>query len=145
VVLQNKARFHPSKVKIQKGFTLIEVLVSMVLLTMVVFLASGLVLPLKLTKTTGVESQAVNYGRSYLEVVKARWQSQAAYISSSFGLPVADSTATADVKIPSGWSVSVDTSTWTTSDTIRTVEVVVKPSSDTKTWIKLLSRITRPS
>jgi prepilin-type N-terminal cleavage/methylation domain-containing protein len=136
--------------KSRAGFTLIEVLVSLLLFGVLIVIASGLLLPLNLVKTTSTESRAVSFGRSYIEIVKSRWQISAAFTntgqSSDYGLPTASDTGSPDIKLPTGWTLETNSATWSTSETIRTLTVTVKPSStDTKTWVPLSVVITKPS
>jgi prepilin-type N-terminal cleavage/methylation domain-containing protein len=58
------------KIHSKKAFTLIEVLVALLLLSAVVFVATGFIIPLQVTRQSATESSALNYGRSYIELVK---------------------------------------------------------------------------
>jgi prepilin-type N-terminal cleavage/methylation domain-containing protein len=136
--------------KYRAGFTLIEVLVSLLLFGVLIVIASGLLLPLNLVKTTSTESKAVSFGRSYIEIVKSRWQIGAAFSntgqSSAYALPTASDTGSPDIKLPTGWTLETNSATWSTTETTRTLTVTVKPSStDVKTWISLSVVITKPS
>jgi prepilin-type N-terminal cleavage/methylation domain-containing protein len=137
--------------KRRAGFTLIEILVSLVLVGVLILITSSLILPLRITRASSVETQAVAFAQSYIELVKSRWQVATAYdaAANTTGdlLPVVDSTSTADIRIPDGWVFEVDKSDWKVTDTIRTLKITVKPKDTTSTtgWVVLTTRITRPS
>jgi prepilin-type N-terminal cleavage/methylation domain-containing protein len=137
--------------KRRAGFTLIEILVSLVLVGVLILITSSLILPLRITRASSVETQAVAFAQSYIELVKSRWQVATAYdaAANTTGdlLPVVDSTSTADIRIPDGWVFEVDKSGWKVTDTIRTLKITVKPKDTTSTtgWVVLTTRITRPS
>jgi prepilin-type N-terminal cleavage/methylation domain-containing protein len=120
------------------GFTLIEILVSLALLGILGLVASGFVLPLKITRDSSQESQALTYARSYVEILKSRWLDKNAFENKdaagallspvTYGAPVAGTTATADIKLPdSTWKLVTNASSWAPGDTLRTVEVKVTP------------------
>lgn len=119
------------------GFTLVEILVALLLLSTVAFIAGAFVLPLRLTSESQTETRAVTYARSYLELVKVRWLSRANYLNASgnWSLPTATSASTADIQLPTGWTLTVapgvvaPLTAWTTADTLRTVVVTVTPST----------------
>jgi prepilin-type N-terminal cleavage/methylation domain-containing protein len=137
--------------KRRAGFTLIEILVSLVLVGVLILITSSLILPLRITRASSVETQAVAFAQSYIELVKSRWQVATAFEAGANTtgdlLPVVDSTTTADIRIPDGWVFEVDKSGWTATDTIRTLKITVKPKDTTSTtgWVILTTKITRPS
>jgi prepilin-type N-terminal cleavage/methylation domain-containing protein len=134
--------------KIKAGFTLIEVLVSLALLGTVIFIVSGFILPLRLTRSSQIESNAVTYARSYIELVKVRWLNRDAFVNAT--LPTVGTGAASEIKLPEGWNLNVElrepgaSLTVLSADTLRPVIVTVKPSSDQKTWVKLSTFIARP-
>jgi prepilin-type N-terminal cleavage/methylation domain-containing protein len=135
------------------GFTIIEVLVSLVLVGGLVLILSTLVLPLQINRSTNIETQGIAFARSYLEIIKSRWQVRSGttgFLSGATSLPTwSDSLGTADVKVPTGWKIEVDTTSWSSSSTLRTVTVVVKPANtdpgSPEKWIKLETKIIAPS
>jgi type II secretory pathway pseudopilin PulG len=134
--------------KTKMGLTLIEVLVSLALLGAVIFIVSGFILPLRVTRDSQVESNAVTYARSYIELVKVRWLNRDAFINAT--LPTAGASAASEIKLPQGWNIDVAlresgaSATPLSADTLRPVIVTVKPSSDQKTWVKLSTLIAKP-
>lgn len=122
-------------------------LVSLSLFGLLIIIASGFLVPLKLTRQSGTESQGTNLARAYIEIVKARWQTQAAYTQTGYSLPIASGTdPKADIKLPTGWTLEVNSTSWAVTDTIRTVTVTVKPVASTaKEYIVLSARINKPS
>jgi prepilin-type N-terminal cleavage/methylation domain-containing protein len=138
------------------GLTLIEVLVSLVLVSTLGFVASGLLIPLKLTRTTSIESQATALSRSYLELLKGRWLDDSKYSNPNDNLPitcaVGSTTSPCDLKIPSDWTLGIDATTkaeWEKNlgkvgyipDRIRLVKVVVTaPNSPSVTFSTLVTK-----
>jgi hypothetical protein len=122
-------------------------LVSLTLFGLLIIIASGFLVPLKLTRQSGSESQGTNLARAYIEIVKARWQTQAAYTQTDYALPKVSETDTkADIKLPKGWLLEINSTSWAVTDTIRTLTVTVKPAgSTTKDYIILSARINKPS
>jgi prepilin-type N-terminal cleavage/methylation domain-containing protein len=110
------AKQHVSNLKHRKtsGLTIIEVLVSLILLGVLVLIASGLVIPLRLTRDSGIETQALTYGRSYMELVKSLWLEPSKY--NAITLPVI-SGSSASIKIPSGWTVTPTVNRFTSPTT----------------------------
>lgn len=113
------------------GFTLIEMLVALILVGILGVVATGFLTPLKINQTSGLESQATNYARSYLELVKGRWLNPGTFSAKT--LPVACAPASTntncDLKLTGDWTVSVpttQTTAWTATDTIRTITVQAK-------------------
>jgi hypothetical protein len=123
--------------------------VSLVLASILILVLSSLVLPLRVNRNTNVETTGAAIARSYIELVKSKWQVATNYSASI--LPVADTTATADIKLPTGWELVVDgKASWTNADTIRTLKVIVKPTGTTaattsKEWVIIETLITKPS
>jgi prepilin-type N-terminal cleavage/methylation domain-containing protein len=133
--------------RFKQGFTLIEVIVAMALLGILVIMASGLLIPLKVTNQTSVEGRASSIARSYIEILKSRWLARTDYINSPYNVPLAsDINTSADIKLPSGWTLTVNSADWTSNDTLRIVTVTVKPdASDTKSNVIIETMINRPS
>ena len=136
--------------KPKSGFTLIEILISLVLVGLLILITSSLILPLRLTRSSNIETQAVAFGQSYIELIKSRWQVQSNFIAGEALLPKASSSPSPapEILLPAGWTLVVDgASSWTTNDTIRIVKVIVKPIGTTKIseWIVITTKITRPS
>lgn len=136
-----------------KGFTLIEVLVAIVLLSTVILITTGFLLPLQLTRDSTVETTALTYGRSYLELVKIRWSNASGYNAPTANLPTFSvNSSSADIKMATGWDLANNSSTWAVTDNIRTVTVILKPpkkSGEAATtwqgrWVELSALITRP-
>jgi prepilin-type N-terminal cleavage/methylation domain-containing protein len=151
---------HVSREKIRKtsGLTIIEVLVSLVLLGVLVLIASGLVIPLRLTRDSGVQTQALTYGRSYLELVKSLWLEPLKYTAVT--LPKITGT-TPDIKLPSGWTITPTINRFTSpttelpqfgttavasmqfyKDTLREVIITVKSPDEKTTTLRTI--IARP-
>jgi prepilin-type N-terminal cleavage/methylation domain-containing protein len=59
------------------GFSIVEVLVSLVLLGVLVLVTTGFLTPLRLTRNSALQSSALSYARSYMELAKSKWQSDA--------------------------------------------------------------------
>ena len=135
------------------GFTLIEILVSLALVGGLVLILSTLVLPLQINRNTSIQTQGVGFARSYLEIIKARWQVRSGttgFLSGASSLPTwSDTSTTADVRVPTGWKIEVDTTGWNSASTLRTVTVIVKPIDTDpgapEKWITLQTRIVAPS
>ena len=133
------------------AFTLIEVLVALLLLSAVVFIATGFIIPLQVTRQSATESSALNYARSYIELLKARWAIEGAYSTPTTNLPTATTVGTPDLLLPSGWSLETNSSAWTAGENRRTVTITVKPPQDgqstaewQRTWVSLSALIIRP-
>jgi prepilin-type N-terminal cleavage/methylation domain-containing protein len=131
----------------KQGFTLVEVLVAMALLGILVIMASGLLIPLRITTQTSAEGRAASIARSYIEILKSRWLARTDYINSPYNVPsVSDTSTSADIKLPSGWILTVNSADWTSNDTLRTVTVTVKPdANDVKSNVIIETMINRPS
>lgn len=139
----------------KSGFTIIEILISLVLISALVLVLSNLLVPLSLTRASNIQTQATSFARSYIELVKARWQVRSSFNNGKASLPVAsDTSGTADIKLPAGWALKVDgADSWTSIDTIRTLKVTVEPTGtvDTtdlnlkKQWVTLQITISAPS
>jgi prepilin-type N-terminal cleavage/methylation domain-containing protein len=134
--------------KPQRGFTLIEMMVALVLVGLLGVIGSGFLLPMQMNRQSNSQSQALSYARSYLEIVKGRWLDATAYKKKT--LPtwkVQGATGSADIEVPKDWEISVpeaaDATAWEDSKNIRTVTVKIKiPNQGNFT---LSSQITRPS
>jgi prepilin-type N-terminal cleavage/methylation domain-containing protein len=97
-----------------KGLTIIEVLVALVLLGILSLIASGLVIPLRLSQDSGVETKALTYGRSYLELVKSLWLDPAKYTAITFPTVTGANPA---IKLPLGWSITPSANRFTSPTT----------------------------
>jgi prepilin-type N-terminal cleavage/methylation domain-containing protein len=115
----------------ENGFTLIEMLVSLVLLGVVLLVTSGLVLPLQLTRTASNETTGAAVAQSYLELVKNKWLNENSY--TNMVLPVTClksdiTTVGCDIRVDSGWTLNIKptvSSAWTSVQTLRSVVVEV--------------------
>jgi prepilin-type N-terminal cleavage/methylation domain-containing protein len=136
--------------KQQRGFTLVEMMVALVLVGVLGLISSGFLLPLQMNRKSNSQAQALSYARSYLEIVKGRWLDATLYKNKT--LPTvkvkgAPSPATADIEVPEGWEISVpeaaSSTAWADSKNIRTVTVKIKIPYQSD--FTLSSQITRPS
>jgi prepilin-type N-terminal cleavage/methylation domain-containing protein len=134
--------------KHQKGFTLIEMMVALVLVGVLGLIGGGFLLPMKMTRDANAQSQALSYARSYLEMVKGRWLDVSMYKNKT--LPtwkVQGANGSADIEVPVNWEISVpeaaDASAWADTKNIRTVTVTIKAPNQPE--FTLSSQITRPS
>ncbi len=115
----------------KNGFTLVEMLVSLVLLGVVLLITSGLVLPLRLTRTASQETTGAAIAQSYLELLKSKWLDETGY--NNIILPVvcskADTTTVGcDIRIENGWSLQIKSTVsaaWAANQTMRPVVVEV--------------------
>ncbi|MEY4529319.1 MAG: hypothetical protein RLZZ156_40 [Deinococcota bacterium] len=137
----------------RKGFSIIEVLVAILLLSTVILVGTGFVLPLQVTKNSALETTALAYGRSYLELLKVRWSDTAAYNLPTTNLPTVSTDGTnADIKMSGGWQILPNSTTWNVADNIRTVTITVKPPQNSgeptadwqRRWVEVGTFITRP-
>jgi prepilin-type N-terminal cleavage/methylation domain-containing protein len=132
----------------KSGFSLIEVLISLVFVGALILVSLTFILPLRLTRTSNIETRAIAIGQSYIELVKSRWQTRASFQLGEASLPTASTTGTPDIKLPDGWILEVDgASSWINTNTIRTLKVTVKPKDTTVNsgWIVITTKIARPS
>ena len=120
----------------RSGLTLIEIMVALALLGIIGLIAGGFLLPLRLTRTSNVETQALSLARSYLELVKNRWQALPDYCNTGDDL-------TGTLQAPQGWSIQSNKADWKKPDTLRTVKVTVTPTGSPA--VQLSTRIMRPS
>ncbi len=119
------------------GFTLVEMLVSLVLLGVVLLVTSGLVLPLRLTKTASNETAGAAVAQSYLELLKSKWLDDTNYTNIVLPLvcPKSDTTTLGcDIRVEDGWELKIKTTVstaWTATQTLRpvVVEVTMKDGS----------------
>jgi prepilin-type N-terminal cleavage/methylation domain-containing protein len=136
--------------KHQRGLTLIEMMVALVLVGVLGLISGGFLLPMKMNRDSNAQSQALSYARSYLEMIKGRWLDASVYKSKT--LPTwkvkgATIPATADLEVPTGWAISVpeaaSTTAWADVNNIRvvTVKITIPNQAD----FTLSSQITRPS
>jgi prepilin-type N-terminal cleavage/methylation domain-containing protein len=161
--------------KSKSGFTIVELLVAMVLLAAVVLLAQGLLIPLNITSRSNQESSALNYAKSYIELVKVNWLESTKYgpnvadVNSDFSAstpsywPKWGTTSSVDIKVPSGWTIAASATSKTPAsgadakftapamkslqDTLRLVTVTVTPPnlSGGVSPVTLTTLIARPS
>jgi prepilin-type N-terminal cleavage/methylation domain-containing protein len=137
--------------RFQRGFTLIEMMVALVLVGVLGLIGGGFLLPMKMSRDANAQSQALSYARSYLEIIKGRWLDANVYKSKT--LPTwkekgATTPLTADVEVPVGWAIVVPeaasaSTAWADANNIRTV--TVKITSPNQPDFTLSSEITRPS
>lgn len=122
-----------SRNKHKKGFTIVELLVAITLLGVVALVATGFVIPLQVTRGSAIESQAVSYARTYIELVKSRWTDADTFRNSSgWGLPTVGTAATNDIVVPDGWTITVaNTTAWTATQNVRTLTITVTPATST--------------
>jgi type II secretory pathway pseudopilin PulG len=130
----------------------VELLVALSLLGVVGVIATGLIVPLRLTSRTGSQSQALSYARSYLELVKARWADPTAY-AAAVQPTTADTTGAngkpADIRVPGSWTVKAEITSdtgapWTADDALRRVSVTVSPSGSGTTPVRLTTLVAQP-
>jgi prepilin-type N-terminal cleavage/methylation domain-containing protein len=155
-------------VHLRRGLSLIEVLVSLLLLGAVVLLSLGIIIPLRVTKASSVESQALALGKSYLELVKTRWQAEKFYTgldaatadgTTTGRWPLAKSSGSPDLKLPVGWTLSRTATVQGSSttgesklvgafdgykDTLRLVKITIAPPTGLGKSIEIISYISRP-
>jgi prepilin-type N-terminal cleavage/methylation domain-containing protein len=107
-----------------RGFTLIEVLVSLTLVGVLGSASAGLIFPLRLGRQATSQAQALTVARSYLETARLRWRTPAGYASGASVLPAASG-----VGLPAGWVLDTPGSqAWTGTDAVRTLSVRVGPA-----------------
>jgi hypothetical protein len=153
---------------------MVELLVAIALLAAVVLLAQGLLIPLRITNRGNQESSALNYAKSYIELIKVNWLNEKKYgpsvaaVNSDFSLANPNywpswGDGSYDLKVPTGWIITaIATSKTPTSgtdakftsatlvtlqDTLRLVTVTVTPPnlSSGVSPITLSTLIARPS
>lgn len=113
------------------GFTLVEMLVSLVLLGVVLLVTSGLVLPLRLTKTASNETTGAAVAQSYLELLKSKWLDDTNYTNMVLPLVCTKTDTTTigcDIRIDTGWTLAIKSSVstaWGATQTLRPVVVEV--------------------
>jgi prepilin-type N-terminal cleavage/methylation domain-containing protein len=136
--------------KHQRGFTLIEMMVALVLVGLLGLIGSGFLLPLQMNRKSNSQAQALSYARSYLEIVKGRWLDTTLYKNKTlptWKIKGTSTPATADIEVPEGWEISVpeasSSTAWADSKNIRTVTVKIKIPHQSD--FTLSSQITRPS
>jgi prepilin-type N-terminal cleavage/methylation domain-containing protein len=155
------------------GFSLVELLISLVILGVVVLLSLGLTIPLRLTRTSNLESQALNFSKSYLELVKVLWLQPNKYgpdiatVNTDFNAttpsywPKINGTGY-DLKLPTGWTMTATVTSANNasavaapfasvalknlSDTLRLVKITATPPTNSgANPVTLTTLITRPS
>jgi prepilin-type N-terminal cleavage/methylation domain-containing protein len=145
----------------QRGFTLIELIVSLGLISLVGVVAGGFLLPLRLTRQSNLETQGLTYARSYMEALKTRWINKAGYKPGNYltsdrpimayDTDTAAVQAAADVVFPASWtytatitpSTTISGSVTTVSDVYRTVKVTVQPPGN-QAPVVLTTRVVQP-
>jgi prepilin-type N-terminal cleavage/methylation domain-containing protein len=136
--------------KYQRGFTLVEMMVALVLVGVLGLISSGFLLPLQMNRKSNAQAQALSYARSYLEMVKGRWLDATLYKNKT--LPTwkvkgAATPVTADIEVPQDWEIIVpeaaSSTAWADTNNIRTVTVKIKIPYQAD--FTLSSQITRPS
>ncbi len=150
----------------KSGLTVVEVLVAVGLLGVVALITLGLIIPLRVTRDSNVETQALAYGRSYLELVRESWLEPSNYEASPSNAtinPVWPSTTggTPDLTLPSGWIITPTATARTGAlytdantafsatalrgyrDTLRNVSIVIQPNNGGRA-ITLTTVIGRP-
>jgi type II secretory pathway pseudopilin PulG len=155
--------------KHKKALTLVEVLVALVMLSALVLVAAGLLVPLQLTRNSSQDTQALTYARSYLELVRQLWLDPAKYENTPTNTtvdpswPTFGTTTGVDLRLPDGWTLlrgavirtnpmySDAASNFTASgnlprlrDTLREVTVTVQPASGTSVTLSTLISLTNP-
>jgi type II secretory pathway pseudopilin PulG len=139
------------------GLTLIEILVSLGIVSLIAITVGYFTLPLNLTRKSNVETQALTIARTYMEIVKGRWSdiNDTGYTTMT-GLPTVSeigNAAVTDIKIPVGWTLVVNSADWNlgppvgTVDSLRTVKVIVQPTpiTDTSLAVTLSTQIIKPN
>ena len=136
----------------QGGFTLIEMIVSLGLISLVGVVAGGFLLPLRLTRQANTETQGLSYARSYLEALKTGWVTSAGYKPANqatsarpvvaYDTDTAAVRAAADVVLPDSWTAALAI-TPSTNDTYRSVTVTITPPGS-GTPMVLTTRVVQP-
>jgi prepilin-type N-terminal cleavage/methylation domain-containing protein len=134
---------HKKNIYRKAGFTLVEVVVALALLGILVVMATGLLVPLSVTNQSNDESRAAAIARSYIEVLKARWQVRSNFITSPYNIPTIGTSG--DIKTPTDWTITINSSTWKAEDTLRTVVLTVTPKASNSKPVVLEVLISRPS
>ena len=156
-----------------RGLSLIEVLVALAMLGAVILVSAGLIIPLRVTRDSNVETQALTYARSYIELVRQWWLDPNKYEASPLNVTmdpvwpvVLDTTiGTADLRLPTGWTLTKTATIRTVSglysnanssfattttlrrfrDTLRDVTITVSPSNGSKSvTISTVIALTNP-
>ena len=126
------------------GFSLIEMMVALVLAALVGTVAMGLLTPLRATRASASETQALTYARSYAELLKARWLRADAFNRAD--VPRLEG-ADAEVKVPAPWALTVevrneDGKAPRSDDLLRRVRVRVTRADGPP--VELLTLVARP-
>jgi prepilin-type N-terminal cleavage/methylation domain-containing protein len=113
----------------QNGFTLIEVIVALALVSVLGIVATGFLVPLKITRQSAAETQAMTYAHSYLETLKTKWLTTAEYQGMTQPSLSTDNPTPAipDLTVDTGWTITANTGDWTAAQTLRTIKVTVTP------------------
>ena len=72
-----------TKKRAAAGLTIVEVLVALAVMAFTVSLFGYFLNPLRMTRQSQLETQAVSFARSYLEVVRSDWQDDCQYVRGS--------------------------------------------------------------
>ena len=136
-------QIRPAKKTRSSGFSLIEVLVALALLGVLGVVAGGFMVPLRLSQQSAQESQALAYGRTFIEVLRSRWSDESKYKAMSVPSTSTDNPVPTkpDIEVATGWNISSNASSWTADQTTRNVLVTI--NSPTGKSITLTTQITR--
>jgi prepilin-type N-terminal cleavage/methylation domain-containing protein len=136
-------QIHPARKTRSNGFSLIEVLAALALLGVLGVIAGGFMVPLKLSQQSSQESQALAYGRTFIEILKSRWTNEATYKAMTVPSASTDNPVPAkpDIEVAAGWTISSNTSSWTADQTTRNVVVTINSPNGKPTV--LTTQITR--
>jgi prepilin-type N-terminal cleavage/methylation domain-containing protein len=153
----------------KKGLTIVEVLVALVLLGALVLVSAGLLIPLQVTRKSSLDTQALSYARSYLELVRQLWLDPSKYELSPTNTsvdpdwPTVSNIAGSALRLPTGWTLtktaviktrpvySGAASNFSTTsnlprlrDTLREVTVTVTPTGGASVSVSALISLTNP-
>jgi prepilin-type N-terminal cleavage/methylation domain-containing protein len=153
----------------KKGLTIVEVLVALVLLGALVLVSAGLLIPLQVTRKSNLDTQALSYARSYLELVRQLWLDPTKYESTPTNTSVNPSwptwgtTSGFSLRLPVGWSLArtaviktrpmytTSVSNFSTTsnlprlrDTLREVTITVTPVGGPSVSVSALISLTNP-
>lgn len=153
------------------GLTIVEVLVALVLLGVVILISAGLIIPLRVTRDSNIETQALSLARSYIELVRQRWLDPAEYEQSPSNntvdpkWPTAGTATSNDLVLPNGWTLTTEatiriganrysdgdaefassTNLRRFRDTIRNVKITITPNNGAKSvTLETVITVTNP-
>jgi prepilin-type N-terminal cleavage/methylation domain-containing protein len=173
VIFQTLQAVQSKSNKFRAGFSLVEMLISLVILGVVVLLSLGLTIPLRVTRASNLESQALNFTKSYIELVKVLWLQPNKYGPDIAAVNANFNTTTPsywpkingsgyDIQLPTGWTMTATVTSANNasaaapaftsaalknlSDTLRLVKITAIPPTDSGAKpVSLTTLITRPS